>query len=155
MRSYDLSPLFRSTIGFDRWSDLFDTALRGDGVAQAAYPPYNIEKTGDDAYRITMAVAGFGKADLDVTQQENLLVVEGKHAAGAADGAQYLHRGIANRAFQRRFSLTDHVSVSDARLANGILEIALVREVPEAKRPRKVAIEAGAGPAVIEDKKAA
>jgi molecular chaperone IbpA len=155
MRSYDLSPLFRSTIGFDRWSDLFDTALRGDGAAQAAYPPYNIEKSGDDAYRITMAVAGFAEADLDVTQQENLLVIEGKHAATANDGAQYLHRGIANRAFQRRFSLADHVTVSDAKLANGILEIALVREVPEAQRPRKVAIGAGVGAAVIEDKKAA
>ena len=155
MRSYDLSPLFRSSIGFDRWSELFDTALRGDGAAQAAYPPYNIEKTDEDAYRITMAVAGFGEADIDVTQQENLLVVVGKHAEAGGDGSRYLYRGIANRAFQRRFSLADHVTVSGARLVNGVLEISLVREVPEAKRPRKVAIATGAGAAVIEDKKAA
>lgn len=155
MRSYDLTPLFRSTIGFDRWSALFDAAFRADASAQAGYPPYNIKKTSADAYRITMAVAGFAEADLDVTQQENLLVIGGKHAATANDGAQYLHRGIANRAFQRRFSLADHVTVSDAKLANGILEIALVREVPEAQRPRKVAIGAGVGAAVIEDKKAA
>ena len=155
MRNYDLSPLFRSSVGFDRWSDLFDTALRGDASAQTTYPPYNIEKTGEDAYRITMAVAGFGEADIDVTQQENLLVVEGKQAADKVDGSHYLYRGIANRAFQRRFSLADHVTVRDARLVNGVLEISLVREVPEAKRPRKVAVEAGAGPVVIEDKKAA
>ena len=155
MRNYDLSPLFRSSIGFDRWSELFDTALRGDAGAQAAYPPYNIEKTGEDDYRITMAVAGFSEADIDVTQQENLLVVEGKHADANGDSSHYLYRGIANRAFQRRFSLADHVTVRDARLVNGILEISLVREVPEAKRPRKVAVGSGAGPAVIEDKKAA
>ncbi len=155
MRNYDLSPLFRSSVGFDRWSDLFDTALRGDAGAQTTYPPYNIEKTGEDAYRITMAVAGFGEADIDVTQQENLLVVEGKHAGASGDGSHYLYRGIANRAFHRRFSLADHVTVRDARLVNGILEISLVREVPEAKRPRKVAVETGVGPAVIEDKKAA
>jgi molecular chaperone IbpA len=155
MRNYDLSPLFRSSIGFDRWSELFDTALRSDAGAQAAYPPYNIEKTGEDAYRITMAVAGFSESDLDVTQQENLLVVIGKHAEASGDGSLYLYRGIANRAFQRRFSLADHVTVRDAQLVNGVLEISLVREVPEAKRPRKVTVEAGVGPAVIEDKKAA
>ena len=153
MRSHDLSPLFRSTIGFDRWSELFDTALRGDGGAQAAYPPYNIEKIGEDAYRITMAVAGFGEDDIDVTQQEHLLVIVGKHGETSGDGGRYLYRGIANRAFQRRFSLADHVTVSGARLVNGVLEISLVREVPEAKRPRKIAIAAGA--TAIEDKKAA
>ena len=155
MRSYDLTPLFRSTIGFDRWSEMFDTAFRAETGAQAGYPPYNIEKTGEDAYRITMAVAGFGEADLDVTQQENLLVVAGKRAETPEKGAAYLYRGIANRAFERRFSLADHVSVSGAAIANGILEIDLVREVPEAKRPRKIAIEAASGAAAIEDKKAA
>ena len=155
MRSYDLTPLFRSTIGFDRWSEMFDTAFRAEAGAQAGYPPYNIEKTGEDAYRITMAVAGFGEADLDVTQQENLLVVTGKRGEARQDGASYLYRGIANRAFERRFSLADHVSVSGAAIANGILEIDLVREVPEAKRPRKIAIAAGADAAAIEDRKAA
>ena len=152
MRSYDLTPLFRSTIGFDRWSGLFDAAFRADASAQAGYPPYNIEKTSADAYRITMAVAGFAETDLDVTQQENLLVVTGKRAEAREDGASYLYRGIANRAFERRFNLADHVSVSGAAIANGILEIDLVREVPEAKRPRKIAIEAGAGAPVIADK---
>jgi molecular chaperone IbpA len=155
MRSYDLTPLFRSTIGFDRWSEMFDTAFRAETGARAGYPPYNIEKTSEDAYRITMAVAGFGEADLDVTQQENLLVVTGKRGAAREDGASYLYRGIANRAFERRFSLADHVSVSGASIANGILEIELVREIPEAKRPRNIAIEAGAGARAIEDKKAA
>ncbi len=155
MRSYDLTPLFRSTIGFDRWSDLFDAAFRAETNTQAAFPPYNIEKTSEDAYRITMAVAGFGEAELDVTQQENLLVVKGKRAEAREEGAAYLYRGIANRAFERRFSLADHVSVSSAAIANGILEIDLVREVPEAKRPRKIAIEAASGAAAIEDKKAA
>ena len=152
MRSYDLTPLFRSTIGFDRWSALFDAAFRADASAQAGYPPYNIEKTSADAYRITMAVAGFAEADLDVTQQENLLVVTGKRAEAREDGASYLYRGIANRAFERRFNLADHVSVSGAAIANGILEIDLVREVPEAKRPRTIAIEAGARAPVIADK---
>ena len=155
MRSYDLTPLFRSTIGFDRWTELFDTAFRAEAGAGAAYPPYNIEKTGEDAYRITMAVAGFGEADLDVTQQENLLVVKGKRGEARGEEAAYLYRGIANRAFERRFSLADHVSVSSAAIANGILEIDLLREVPEAKRPRKIAIEAAGGGAAIEDRKAA
>ncbi len=155
MRSYDLTPLFRSTIGFDRWSELFDAAFRADAGAQAGYPPYNIEKTSEDAYRITMAVAGFGEADLDVTQQENLLVVKGKRGEARGEEAAYLYRGIANRAFERRFSLADHVSVSGAAIANGILEINLLREVPEAKRPRKIAIAAGAGAAAVEDQKAA
>ena len=158
MRTYDLTPLFRSTVGFDRWSNLFDTAFRADAPAQEAYPPYNIEKTGEDAYRITMAVAGFGEGDLDVTVRENLLVVAGKRADVREDGASYLYRGIAARAFERRFSLADHVIVAGASLANGVLEIDLVREVPEAKRPRKIAIAPAAAVAVakvIEDKKAA
>ena len=102
-----------------------------------------------------MAVAGFGEADLDVTQQENLLVVKGKRGEARGEEAAYLYRGIANRAFERRFSLADHVSVSSAAIANGILEIDLLREVPEAKRPRKIAIEAAGGGAAIEDRKAA
>ena len=153
MRTYDLTPLFRSTIGFDRWSDLFDTAFRADSPAQAAYPPYNIEKTGEGAYRITMAVAGFGEGDLDVTVQENLLVVAGKQADAREDGTSYLYRGIAARAFERRFNLADHVTVAGASLANGVLVIDLVHEIPEAKKPRTIAIAPAA--AAIEDKKAA
>lgn len=149
MRSYDLSPLFRSTIGFDRWADLFEAANRVNPSA-SAFPPYNIEKCGDDAYRITMALAGFGVADIEVTVQENLLVISGKLEDGEDNG--YLHRGIARRAFERRFNLAEHVSVADASLANGLLVVDLVREIPEAMKPRRIEIHAGK---TIEDKKAA
>ncbi len=152
MRTYDLTPLFRSTIGFDRWSNLFDAAFRGE-TNGVSYPPYDIEKLGEDAYRITMAVAGFGEDDLDVTVQDNLLVVSGKSAEERENGTRYLYRGIAARAFERRFSLADHVQVTAASLANGVLTIDLVREVPESLKPRRIAIGAG-GPA-IEDAKAA
>ncbi len=151
MRSYDLSPLFRSTIGFDRWADLFEAANRVNRPA-SSFPPYNIEKRGDDAYRITMAVAGFGEADIDVTVQENLLVISGKLEDGAQGGISYLHRGIAGRAFERRFNLAEHVNVSDALLANGLLVIDLVRELPEAKKPRRIEIHTGKA---IESKRAA
>ena len=153
MRSYDLSPLFRSTIGFDRWAGLFEAANRANRSA-STYPPYNIEKRGDDAYRITMAVAGFGEADIDVTVQENLLVISGKLEDGKEPDTGYLHRGIAARGFERRFNLAEHVNVADARLANGLLAIDLVREVPEAKKPRRIEIRS-AGVEAIENKKAA
>ncbi len=155
MRSYDLSPLFRSTIGFDRWADLFEAANRVNPSA-SAFPPYNIEKRGanndkhGDAYRITMALAGFGVADIEVTVQENLLVISGKLENGEDTG--YLHRGIAKRAFERRFNLAEHVTVADASLANGLLVVDLVREIPEAKKPRRIEIHAAEA---IEDKKAA
>jgi molecular chaperone IbpA len=139
--TYDFSPLFRSTIGFDRLNHLFDQALVDDGVN---YPPYNIEKTGDDAYRITMAVAGFGEDDINIVAQENTLVVSGKAKNADDEKTEYLHRGIAGRAFERRFQLADHIKVVGAQLVNGLLHVELVREVPEAKRPRSIKIESSA-----------
>ena len=138
MRTYDLSPLMRSTIGFDRIGRLLDMAARPTEEA-LAYPPYNIEKSGDDAYRITMAVAGFAPAELTVTLSEGSLVISGRHAE-EAPGATFLHRGIAARAFERRFDLADTIKVVDSRLENGLLHVNLVREIPEAKKPRQIQI---------------
>ena len=154
MRTYDLSPLFRSSVGFDRWSNLFDTALRS-GNNSVGYPPYNIEKLGDESYRITVAVAGFGEVDIEITAQENLLVVAGKLGDARGDGATYLDRGIAARAFERRFSLADYVEVTGATLVNGVLTIDLAREVPEAMKPRHIAIATAPADKAIESKKAA
>lgn len=142
MDRFDFSPLFRSTIGFDRLARMVD-ATRVDGTAQS-YPPYNIEKTGEDAYRMTMAVAGFAQDELDITAHENTLIVTGK-AKQEDENGRYLHRGIARRAFERRFSLADHLKVTGASLDNGLLHVDLVREVPEAMKPRKVEI-AGTAP---------
>ena len=139
MRTLDLSPLFRSTVGFDRMTRLLDAATRFDEGA-LSYPPYNIEKTGEDTYRITMAVAGFGEDDLEITAQENSLVISGK-VEQPADAAKLLHRGIAGRAFERRFELAEHIRVAGASLVNGLLHVDLVREVPEAMKPRTVRIE--------------
>lgn len=153
MRHIDLSPLTRATVGFDRMMNLLDAASRVDEGANS-YPPYNIEKTGDDTYRITMAVAGFGEGDLDLTVKQNSLVVKaGKAESKEAKEATYLHRGIATRSFERRFDLADHIQVTGARLENGILSIDLVREVPEALKPRTIAIEKieAAKPKVIEN----
>jgi molecular chaperone IbpA len=138
MQGFDFSPLFRSTIGFDRLTRLVDAATRVDS-ASIAYPPYNIEKTGEDAYRLTMAVAGFSPDELEITAQENTLLVSGK-AKKDENENRYLHRGIARRAFERRFSLADHIKVIGASLVNGMLHIDLVHEVPEAAKPRKVRI---------------
>ncbi len=149
MRSYDLSPLFRSTVGFDRMNRLFDNAYNTE---MPSYPPYNIEKLGDDEYRVTMAVAGFGPDDLEITQKENALFIKGGAKTGG-ENVQYLHRGIAARAFERRFALADHVNVVDAGLDNGILVVELKLEVPEALKPRKIAI-AGATSRTIEQKAA-
>ena len=154
MRSYNLSPLFRSTIGFDRWADLFEAANRVNPSA-STFPPYNIEKRGDDAYRITMAVAGFAESDINLTVQENLLVIAGKLEDGKDEKSDYLHRGIAARVFERRFNLAEHVNVADARLVNGLLEVDLVREVPEAKKQRRIEIKTVAVGNTIENKKAA
>lgn len=154
MRTYDLSPLFRSSVGFDRWSNLFDTALRA-GNNSVGYPPYNIEKLDDDSYRITVAVAGFGEDDIEITAQENLLVVAGKLGEPREDGVTYLYRGIATRAFERRFSLADYVEVTGAMLVNGVLTIDLAREMPEAMKPRHIAIATAPADKVIESKKAA
>jgi len=137
MDRFDFSPLFRSTIGFDRLTRLVDAATRVDNAA-LAYPPYNIEKTGEDAYRLTMAVAGFSPDELDITVQENSLLLTGK--AKKDEEGRYLHRGIARRAFERRFSIADHIKVVGASLVNGMLHVDLVREVPEAVKPRKIEI---------------
>jgi molecular chaperone IbpA len=151
MRTYDFSPLFRSTVGFDRVSRLLDHALQTD--ESTGYPPYNIEKTGEDAYRIVMAVAGFGEDDLEIVANENSLVVKG-HARKDEDGITFLHRGIAGRAFERRFQLADYIRVSGARLENGILTVELVREVPEHMKPRTIAIESADGAKRLEQKAA-
>ena len=153
MRSYDLSPLFRSTVGFDRMTRLLDAATRMDEAA-LSYPPYNIEKTGEDAYRITMAVAGFSEDELNVTVQEGVLAVTGK-SAKEEEPRQFLHRGIARRAFERRFELADHIEVRGGDLVNGLLHIDLVREVPEAMKPRTIKVgTAKVEPRVIDSKAA-
>ena len=152
MDRFDFSPLFRSTIGFDRLTRMVDAASRVDSAA-LSYPPYNIETTGEDAYRLTMAVAGFSPDEVDVTVHENSLLVTGK-AKQEEEKGRYLHRGIARRAFERRFSLADHMKVVGATLDNGMLHVDLVREVPEAAKPRKIAI-AGTHPQVVEQKQAA
>ena len=151
MTAFDFSPLFRSTIGFDRLTRLADAAARGDGAA--TYPPYNIEKTGDESYRLSVAVAGFGADDLDIQVQENALLVIGK-AKKEEDSAQYLHRGIARRAFERRFQLADTIKVVGASFDNGMLHVELVREIPEAMKPRTIKITSGSQPQTIEQKAA-
>lgn len=138
--AFDFSPLFRSTVGFDRVFDLLDNASRVSTFDN--WPPYDIAKTGDDQYRVTLAVAGFGDSELSVTQERNLLLVSGEKAG--AEDIQYLHRGIAGRSFQRRFELADHVRVVGANLANGLLTIDLKREIPEAMKPRRIDIKADA-----------
>jgi len=155
MDRFDFSPLFRSTIGFDRLARLVDSATRVDSTA-LSYPPYNIEKTGDDSYRLTMAVAGFSQSDLDITVHENTLIVTGKSQKDEEEG-RYLHRGIARRAFERRFSLADHIKVTGASMDNGLLHVDLVREVPEAMKPRTIAIGSAqpTRPQVVDQKQAA
>ncbi len=138
MRTYDLSPLFRSTVGFDRMTRLLEAALKADETG-GGYPPYNIEKLGEDQYRVTLAVAGFRAEDIEITALPNQLVVKGKQEP-EAEAATYLHRGIAGRAFERRFQLADHIKVTGADLRDGLLHIELVREVPEAMKPRTIAI---------------
>ncbi len=142
MRTYDLSPLYRSTVGFDRMFGLLDS-LSTDGSAQT-YPPYNIERTGENAYRVTMAVAGFGEDDLTIEVKENTLTVKGEKKSETEEQEnEFLYRGIASRAFERRFQLADHVEVKGANLVNGLLHVDLVREIPEAMKPRTVAIGNG------------
>ena len=142
MRTIDYSPFYRATVGFDRVFNLLDSVA---GQASTnGYPPYNIEKSGDNAYRIVMAVAGFAEAELNVTQKENELLVTGQSAADGKDEKEYLYRGIAGRNFERRFQLADHVKVVGAKLANGLLTIELQREIPEEKKPRAIEIQAEA-----------
>ena len=145
MRAFDFSPLLRSSVGYENLNRLVDFATRGDS-ADNGYPPYNIEKVSDGAYRIAMAVAGFAQAELDLTVQENTLIVTGATADAPEAGPNgtgdrvFLHRGIAKRAFERRFQLADTIKVTGASYENGLLNIDLVREVPEHKKPRKVEI---------------
>ncbi|MCZ4352123.1 Hsp20 family protein [Roseovarius aestuarii] len=139
MRNFDLAPLYRATVGFDQIADMMDRVLTSD-VAQPTYPPYNIEKTADDAYRISIAVAGFAESDLSVEVRDGALIVSARKPEGDAERT-YLHRGIATRAFERRFALADHVRVTGASHADGMLNIDLAREVPEALKPRRIAIE--------------
>ncbi|MEM6565707.1 MAG: Hsp20 family protein [Pseudomonadota bacterium] len=138
MRSFDFAPLHRATIGFDQIADLMDRVLTNDG-AQPSYPPYNIEKIEDDAYRISVAVAGFSEQDLNVEVRQNALIVSARKSDEKQDRS-YLHRGIATRAFERRFHLADHVHVTGASHADGMLHIELKREVPEALKPRQISI---------------
>lgn len=152
--AYDFSPLYRSMIGVDRMADLIETAMRSDGDRN--YPPYDIEKTAEDAYRISLAVAGFREADLELTAEPNLLVVAGRRDDGE-DARNYLHRGIAARSFERRFELADYVVVKQAQLADGVLSIDLAREVPEALKPRRIEIggqSAGEGVKAIKNRHA-
>lgn len=141
MRNFDLAPLYRATVGFDRIADMMDRVLASD-VSQPTYPPYNIEKTAEDAYRISLAVAGFTDEELSVEVRENALIVSARKAED--DGERtFLHRGIATRAFERRFALADHVRVTGAVHENGMLHIDLKREIPEALKPRRIEIQSG------------
>lgn len=157
MRTYDLSPLYRATVGFDRLASLLDGVSRADEQA-FSYPPYNIEKVAEDKYRISMAVAGFGEGDLDITVKEGSLYVTGKKSKveGEPNG-NFLYRGIAQRAFERRFDLADHIKVVGASLENGLLHIDLAREIPETLKPRSIKIDAQpkVQPKVIENAQAA
>ena len=144
MRTVDFSPFYRSTVGFDRLFSLLDQMGQPDN-GQNAYPPYNIEKTGENAYRITMAVAGFSDEDIEIEVHRNTLSVKAEKAEDKSEeGTEFLHRGIASRAFERRFQLADHVEIAGAELKNGLLHINLKREVPEEMKPRKIAISANA-----------
>jgi molecular chaperone IbpA len=137
MNAIDFAPLFRTAIGFDRLARMVDTASAN---ADVSYPPYNIEKTGDDSYRLTMAVAGFGPEDIELTVKDNTLLVAGRPGSGDARKAEILYRGIAGRAFERRFVLAEHIVVEGADLLNGLLHVNLKRVVPEALKPRRIAV---------------
>lgn len=140
MRNFDFSPLYRSTVGFDHFADLIDRAFAGD-VTQNTYPPYNIEKTAEDAYRIAIAVAGFSEDELNVETRDNQLLVSARKTEESKDeGKSYLHRGIAQRSFEKRFQLAEHVVVTGASVENGMLLIDLTREMPEALKPRRIEI---------------
>jgi len=152
MRNYDLSPLYRSTVGFDRLFAMLDQVSNPEA---GAYPPYNIERTGETAYRVSIAVAGFTPRDIAIEVRENTLSVRGERQADAGDRkAELLYQGIAARTFERRFQLAEHVQVTGATMENGLLHIDLVREIPEAKKPRLIPI-GGTAPTVIETARAA
>jgi len=152
MRTLDFTPLYRSAIGFDRLAQLFDDALRTE--SQPSYPPYNIELVGEDKYQITMAVAGFDRSEIDIETERDALKVTGRKQREEGQ-RNFLHRGIASRNFEHTFQLADHVRVTGARLDNGLLHIELVREVPEALKPRKIAIDGASGNVQVLEQKAA
>lgn len=155
MRHVDFSPLYRSTVGFDKLLTMLDSLAPTD--QSQSYPPYNIERTGETTYRITMAVAGFDEAEISIEAREHVLTVKGEKAEdNVSEGTEFLYRGIAKRAFERRFQLADHVEVTGASLRNGLLHVDLVREIPEAMKPRRIAIskDAGGSPKQIEAKQA-
>jgi molecular chaperone IbpA len=149
MRTYDFAPLYRSSVGFDQLASLMDRVLTND-VSQPSYPPYNIEKTAGDAYRISLAVAGFSSDDLNLEVKENALLVTARKGKEEAERS-FLHRGIATRAFERRFHLADHVRVTGASHTDGMLHIDLEREIPEALKPRRIEISNGAAKTVEQD----
>ena len=151
MRTFDFSPLFRSTVGFDRMTQLMDTAMTRPQQSDG-YPPYNIEKQGDDNYRISLAVAGFSPNDIDITVKENALVISAKSETEGEERT-YLHRGIAGRAFERSFQLADHLVVKGADMENGLLHVDLERVVPEELKPRRIKISSSA-PKTIEQQAA-
>ena len=151
MRTLDFSPLYRSVVGFDRLADLLDSAT---AEAATGYPPYNIERTGEHEYRIEIAVAGFKSDELAIELKESVLIVQGRKAANDAE-RRFVHRGLAERNFERRFQLAEYVVVRDAQLADGLLSISLKRELPEALKPRKIEINTGPAPTLIEGDKAA
>lgn len=153
MRTFDLAPFYRSTVGFDRLFSLLDqTADTSTG-----YPPYNIERTGENDYRISVAVSGFSPAEISIVSKENTLSIKGEKSANenGKDGNEVLYRGIASRAFERQFQLADYVQVKSASLENGLLHVDLVREIPEAKKPRVIPISSSAPKTVIENQAAA
>ena len=151
MRTIDFAPLYRSVVGFDRLASLLETATAD---AATGYPPYNIERTDENAYRIEIAVAGFRPDELNIEVKENLLTVQGRKAAND-DQRRFLHRGLAERDFERKFQLADYVVVTEAKLADGLLAISLVRELPEALKPRRIDIATGESATLIEGEKAA
>jgi molecular chaperone IbpA len=153
MRQFDLTPLYRSTVGFDRLGSLLDTLTNFEGDAPS-YPPYNIERVGENEYRISMAVAGFSDKDLNIEVKENTLSIRGEKQV-ETESTTYLHRGIAARSFERRFQLADHVVVKGAKLENGLLHVDLVRELPEAMKPRTIPIQTKAEKPTVIDSKAA
>jgi molecular chaperone IbpA len=152
MTRFDFTPLFRSTVGFDNLMSLLDTVTRGD-EASPSYPPYNIEKLGENAYRVTMAIAGFGEDELSIVAQENTLTVAGKPKREEKP-QEFLYRGIGSRAFERRFQLADHINVTGAKLENGLLHVDLVREIPETMKPRTIPIGSGSSAKSIDAKAA-
>ena len=153
MRTYDFSPLYRSTVGFDRLFDMLDQTARAESTPN--WPPYNIERTSEDDYRITMALAGFSPSEIELVQKENTLTIKGEKQVKEENKGEVLYQGIAARAFERRFQLADYVQVTGAKLENGLLHVELVREIPEAKKPRQIPIGNGKAKAEVLEAKAA